>query len=109
MKNSKKIVWITGASSGIGKALAVRFSELGHTCALTARNEQLLNELASSANNLFSYPADINDIDKMKETYQEIVNKHGQVDILIANAGTCVYSWPENFNSKEYIDLMDTN
>ena len=42
---NKKIIWITGASSGIGKALAVKFAENGWKVAASARRENLLNEL----------------------------------------------------------------
>ena len=41
----KKIIWITGASSGIGKALAIKFAEKGWTVAASARRENLLDEL----------------------------------------------------------------
>ena len=45
---SKKTVWITGASSGIGKALAVKFASLGANLVISSRNEELLKELANS-------------------------------------------------------------
>ena len=48
----KKIIWITGASSGIGKALAIKFAENGWIVAASARRENLLNELNQTNPNI---------------------------------------------------------
>ena len=53
---NKKIIWITGASSGIGKALAVKFAENGWKVAASARRENLLNELRNINQNIYPYP-----------------------------------------------------
>ena len=44
----KKVIWITGASSGIGKALALKFASQGWEVAISARRENLLNEISES-------------------------------------------------------------
>ena len=49
----KKVIWITGASSGIGKALAIKFAENGWVVAASARRENLLNELKKINQNIF--------------------------------------------------------
>ena len=54
-----KNVWITGASSGIGKALAIRFSTEGWHVAASARRENLLQELNSNNSNIHSFPLDV--------------------------------------------------
>ena len=61
---NKKIIWITGASSGIGKALAVKFAENGWKVAASARRENLLNELRNINQNIYPYPLDVTKIEK---------------------------------------------
>ncbi|MDC6470567.1 SDR family NAD(P)-dependent oxidoreductase [Flavobacteriales bacterium] len=57
---NQKTVWITGASSGIGKALAIKFASLGANLVISSRNEELLKELANSCNsNTFILPLDL--------------------------------------------------
>ena len=60
-----KIVWITGASSGIGEATALRFAKEGWKVAVSARRVELLNKLAENEN-IYSYPLDITDTIKIK-------------------------------------------
>ena len=52
----KKVIWITGASSGIGKALAIKFAENGWIVAASARRENLLKELQNINQNIYPYP-----------------------------------------------------
>ena len=59
-----KVIWITGASSGIGKALAIKFAKEGWKVAISARRENLLNEIAKIHSNIFSYPLDVTDSEK---------------------------------------------
>ena len=60
MSKIQKKIWITGASSGIGKALALKFSNEGWKVAVSARRVALLEELAKREN-IFSYPLDVSD------------------------------------------------
>ena len=54
-----KSIWITGASSGIGKALAVKFSNEGWQVAISARRKELLEELSKTNPNISSFPLDV--------------------------------------------------
>ena len=56
-----KVIWITGASSGIGKALAIKFAEKGWQVAASARRENLLNELNSINKNIYPFPLEVTD------------------------------------------------
>ena len=60
MKTRKK-VWITGASSGIGKAVAEKFAKENWKVAISARREELLNEIAKK-DNIFAYPLDVTEL-----------------------------------------------
>ena len=58
---NNKSIWITGASSGIGKALALKFAKEGWKVAISARRENLLNEISQSNENIMPYPLDVTD------------------------------------------------
>ena len=69
---SDKVIWITGASSGIGKALAIKFANEGWKVAISARRENLLEELNKINPNIYSFPLDVTDSNKCKNVFQEI-------------------------------------
>jgi len=83
-----KNIWITGASSGIGKALALKFAKEGWQVAASARRENLLNELSKLNKNISSFPLDVNNKDKCKETFKLIKNKYQNIDICFFCTGT---------------------
>ena len=76
-----KTIWITGASTGIGKALAVKFAQNGWNVAASARRENLLKELEESNQNIYSFPLDVTDKEKCKEVFKKIEDKFKSVDI----------------------------
>lgn len=83
-----KVVWITGASSGIGEALARFYAARGDTLGLLARREDLLRGLkASLSTAVEAYAADVRDLAALKSAAADFVAKHGAPDIVIANAG----------------------
>ena len=65
-----KVVWITGASSGIGKSLALKFAKEGWNVAISARRENLLNEISESNEKIKSFPLDVTDKKKCIEVFQ---------------------------------------
>ena len=77
-----KVLWVTGASSGIGAAVANKFASKGWKVAVSARRVELLDELAKHEN-IFSYPLDVTDAIKLKEVFNKIVNDLGKVDMCI--------------------------
>ena len=68
----KKIIWITGASSGIGKALAIKFAENGWIVAASARRENLLNQLKQINQNIHPFPLDVTEIENCKLVAKKI-------------------------------------
>ena len=66
-----KVVVITGASSGIGKALAIKFSKEGWNVAISARRENLLEEIAKSNNNIYPFPLDVTNFENCKSTFNK--------------------------------------
>ena len=69
-----KSIWITGASSGIGKALALKFANEGWQVAASARREDLLNKIAESNENISSFPLDVTDSEKCKDVFEVAKN-----------------------------------
>ena len=104
-----KKIWITGASSGIGKELALKFSKEGWQVAASARRENLLNEIAQSNKNIISFPLDVNDSEKCKEVFNQIKEKFNEVDISIFCTGIHDPKSEKNFNLESINKIMNTN
>ena len=83
-----KNIWITGASSGIGKALALKFAKEGWRVAASARREDLLNEISKLNKNISPFPLDVTDKERCKEVFEEIKNKYQNIDICFFSTGT---------------------
>ncbi|EOZ95570.1 putative oxidoreductase/dehydrogenase [Indibacter alkaliphilus LW1] len=87
---SRKIVWITGATSGIGEALAKLYLSKGHQIIVSARKVELLEKIKTesrSPKDVFVLPLDLNDSNGMKEKVKAATQAFGRVDILINNGG----------------------
>lgn len=81
-------VFITGASSGLGQALARHYASQGHTLGLVARRRDRLEALASQLDGEHHiYPVDVQDRDALHAAAQDFIQRTGKVDIVIANAG----------------------
>lgn len=108
-----KRIWLTGASLGIGRALAHELATRGAQTVLTSRSEETLNAVRREVEKLGGKavvkPGDVTDLERMKAIALEIESELGGVDILIANAGTHIVTRPEEFDTSEYLDLMDIN
>ena len=85
---NKKTIWITGGSTGIGKALAIKFANEGWNVAISARRENLLNEISNNEQNIHGFPLDVTDKQKCKEIFEEIKKKFGNIDICFFSTGT---------------------
>ncbi len=84
----KKTIWITGGSTGIGKALAIKFANEGWNVAISARRESLLKEISENNKNIFSFPLDVTNKSKCVEVFEEIKNKFESIDICFFSTGT---------------------
>ena len=85
---SKKTIWITGGSTGIGKALAIKFASKNWNVAVSARRVELLNELSDTYENISCFPLDVSNKEKCKEVFTEIKNKFENIDICFFSTGT---------------------
>tara|TARA_B100001109_G_scaffold197934_1_gene164597 strand:+ start:470 stop:1231 length:762 start_codon:yes stop_codon:yes gene_type:complete len=85
---NKKTIWITGGSTGIGKALAIKFANEGWNVAISARRENLLKEISDQYTNISSFPLDVTDKSKCKEVFDKIRDKFDEIDICFFSTGT---------------------
>ena len=106
---SEKIIWLTGASSGIGAALVHALqSECAHLF-ISARNEQALAQLAAGYRNVTALPLDVTSAADMQQASAIIEQRFGRLDVLLANAGTCEYVDVKNFNADLFQRVFSTN
>ena len=83
-----KTVWITGASSGIGKALAIKLSSLGANLVLSSRKEDQLHKVANLCNSeCFILKLDLEKNNDFQEKVTEVLSKFKTIDLLINNGG----------------------
>jgi short-subunit dehydrogenase len=91
---SGRTVLVTGASSGIGRATALKIGEAGGTMLLVARTKEKLDELAKEIEDLggtaYSHPCNLTDMDDIDRMADEVIERHEAVDILINNAGKSI-------------------
>ncbi len=106
---NKKTIWITGASTGIGKALAIRFAENGWEVAASARREELLKELNKLNENIHSYPLDVTNIDNCKSTAESIIKNLGKIDICVFGTGMHDPKSEKKFNLEKIRQIMEVN
>jgi NAD(P)-dependent dehydrogenase (short-subunit alcohol dehydrogenase family) len=89
-----KVVLVTGASSGIGQATALRAGRAGATVILVARNADALDEVRkrveSDGGTAVTMPTDLTDSKAVQDTVARIVGQHGGVDVLLNNAGMSI-------------------
>ena len=84
-------VWITGASSGLGNALAVALARRGDQVVASARNEIALRDLEKSSSNISVLPCDITDSNAMEKVSTELGEINSLYDLVVLNAGSCEY------------------
>jgi len=104
-----KNVWITGASSGIGKALAIKFSTEGWHVAASARRENLLQDLNKTNSNIHSFPLDVIDEPRTKKVFQDILVKFQAIDICVFCAGIHDPDAEKKLSTEKIREIMETN
>jgi short-subunit dehydrogenase len=109
-------VWITGASAGIGEALAVRFAQDSARVVLSARRESELERVASrcrdaglAANEVLVLPLDVTDWDSLPGAVQTVLDTFGSIDLLVNNAGVSQRSLCKDTDLAVYQKLMDVD
>lgn len=103
----KKLVVITGASSGIGRATAIRFANLGHPLLLLARRIEKLEEL--NLPNTLCRKVDVTDLDSFQAAVNEAESLYGEVDLIVNNAGVMLLGNAITQNPQEWQQMLNVN
>ena len=107
--NDKKVIWITGASSGIGKALSIKFAQEGWIVAASARREGLLQELNRINKNIHSFPLDVTNPEQCKKVFENIIKKFSDIEISIFGTGIHDPNSEKKFNLEKIREIMEVN
>ena len=112
-KLAGKTALITGASKGLGKAIALALAEAGARVVLASRNPELLNETATAVRKLGAeadvFPTDVSDEAQVRRLEKAVAEKVGKVQILVNNAGMNIRKPVTDFTFAEWRQVMDTN
>lgn len=110
---NKPVVWITGASSGIGEAVAREYAQKGALLILSARSIDKLEAVAKSCIEMGSesvvLPLDLSAPDSFKSITEQAWNAYGRVDVLLNNGGVSQRSELAKTNTKVLREIMEIN
>lgn len=108
-----KVVVITGASKGIGRAIAFAFAAVGAKVVLAARTretlEQVTTELRESGAEALAVPTDVTNVDAVKQLIQRTLDAYQRVDILINNAGIGHFGPVVDFDPDAWDAVLNSN
>ena len=108
MSENQKKIWITGASSGIGKAVAEKFAKEGWKVAVSARRKELLDDLAKNQN-IESFPLDVTNRSQINEVFNNILAKFSNLDICLFSSGTYEPKDEQNIDPDKIKNVMNVN
>ena len=106
---SGQVVWITGASSGIGEALAVAFSNAGAKLVLSARRSDELERVAAKCVDALVLPMDLSQSDDFDALTAQVLARFGRVDVVVHNGGISQRSWVKDTGMQVHRRLMEVN
>ena len=107
---SWKNVWIIGASTGIGRELALQLADSSENIICSARSKEKLDELAQSSDTIHSFPLDVTDQEATLAATQDIEDLYGPIDLIIYNPGIWKpYKDITEFNWQDCKTSMDIN
>ncbi|MDQ6477388.1 SDR family oxidoreductase [Dyadobacter sp. LHD-138] len=108
-----KVVWITGASSGIGEAIAMAFAKEGAKLVLTARRREELERVKVRTrlpdSSVLILPMDVTEFDQANVAAAKIIQTFQRIDIMVHNAGVSQRSYIKDTDLDVYRKLMDVN
>ena len=111
---SNKVAFITGGSKGIGYGIAASLLQEGMRVVITARTQKAADEAAAQLKkahkgDVFGIEADVRSADSQKKAVQQVIEKYGQLDVLVANAGIGHFGSIETITEEQWNETIDTN
>lgn len=107
------VVWITGASAGLGKEMAIQFAQQGAVVVISARRTDKLQEVQKLMEEMgakvLSLPCDVIDEKQLEQCVAQIIQHFGKLDIAIANAGFGIFGLLEDLEAKAWRRQFDVN
>ncbi|MDH4439414.1 MAG: SDR family NAD(P)-dependent oxidoreductase [Rhizobium sp.] len=105
-----KTAWVTGSSSGIGRALAKRLVSDGYCVAVSARNADSLASLAAEhPGPIMAFPLDVTDREAVRRVAGEVVAAMGPIDLAVFAAGSYTRDYADDFSSERTRQMFDLN
>jgi len=105
-------IWVTGASSGIGRAVALEFAKVGCNVFVSARRvqelERLKDEAGKAGDNIFPFPCNVASSTNVDQTVKKIINEF-DLTCLINNAGLTSFKYAADNSVNEINDIINTN
>src|SRR5205823_7627306 len=110
---SYRVVLVTGASSGIGRGLAVELARRGAAVGLLARRgevlKEIVNEIEAAGGRALALPADVTNATAVRRAAAELSAKFGPIDVLFANAGVGATTHAKDLEAKQVASVVDVN
>lgn len=110
---TKKTAYITGGSKGIGYAVAKSLLDQGMRVAITSRTQEnadaAARQLDPSGDNVTGIVSDVRDLESEKEAIRRVLDKWGQLDVLVANAGLGYFASIEDLTPEQWHEVIDVN
>ncbi|MHA2239718.1 MAG: SDR family NAD(P)-dependent oxidoreductase, partial [Candidatus Hodarchaeales archaeon] len=114
MNVSNKVAIVTGASKGIGRAIAYKLATLDMNLVLTSRNEDMLEIVRKEINEIGTgkkivIPCNLTLESEIKELVDQTYDRFNKVDILVNNAGIGIFKRIDEFTQTDYSEIFDLN
>lgn len=110
---SKKVVFITGASSGIGHSLSVELGRRGASLGLLARRAEMLEktveDVQKAGGSAVALPVDVTNAPSIQQAADELRKRFGKIDVLIANAGVGATTDAKDLRAEEFANVININ
>lgn len=105
-----KTVLITGASGGIGAAIATQLSQAGYAVALTYnKNKENAEKLCTQLKNAQAFHCDISSFESVEKLYSDVLSAFGRIDAVVNNAGTAFTGLVQDMSEAEILRLINTD
>ena len=111
MSDSKKVAFITGGATGIGKGCVLKFLENGYRVATMGRSPAKLEEMAKEANSedLIYFQGDISKQNQVNAIVDQVIERWGRLDVVVNNAGICTSIPFIDMTAEQYDEVIQVN